>query len=565
MLENSASNRPRGWIAGLCALLAAVVLTTLLTRPPDYIDTFNYAKNIVDHGSLPASQDPFWDFGHVLWRPIGKLIWSTFGFVLTKLNDAPEFQIALGLIGLSIASVIVCTTVLYLLLLRVSQTLWIAMLATYAFMVSRFVLDYALTGMAYATGIMLQVASLYVLYSALQESRLTVRRALLSGVLAGASVCVWFPYGFTLTGFLLFALLWSGAKNLPLDTRLRFTALWVAAIAAVLLAAYIPIMQFRGVHSVADFRAWMTASSYGIRPTRGLLRAAVAIPRSFVWMGDAGVLFKRFLFDAAHRWVTAPELINGAWRILLVYGVLATWAWLALRTMLGRTLLWCLALTAAPTMYFAIFLFDPAPPIRYIAFYPLLFLGFAGLMHSDKSAFGRWILPIFCVLIGVLNLTGMSRLGGDAEFGEAPQRLQSLNEHAASGDRILILTLQDKLNQLVYQRPFSPASRNRAALWPVIVTGTDYLQQWQARAAQEMLNTWQSGGRIWLSKRMLAQEPRSDWNWVEGDDYRISWAQIPAYFQAFELSSDFGGEDGFAEIVHSPHNETMLKDTLRSR
>lgn len=52
-------------------------LAMSLTEPRFYADTANYALHIVQHSrrnSAPG-QDPLWDFGHVLWKPLGYVLW----------------------------------------------------------------------------------------------------------------------------------------------------------------------------------------------------------------------------------------------------------------------------------------------------------------------------------------------------------------------------------------------------------------------------------------------------------------------------------------------------------
>jgi hypothetical protein len=557
---------PARWRTGLVIVLLAVAGAIFLTEPPDYIDSFNYAQHIVKHGGIPAAGDPFWDFGHVMWRPLGALVWRTLGTAASLFYQDPLLQAALSLVWISVVSAFTCTVFLYLLILRSTRQVWVACLTTIAFMASCAVLDYALTGMAYTAGIALQIASLYVLFSSIQKERFTASRALLSGILAGASVCLWFPYGFTLVGFLLFGFLWNAEGKRPeIRVRAGFMCVWIAAIALALALCYVPAMHFRGIHTLADFQAWIAASRYGISPTRGGLRAAIAIPRSFVWMGDAGILFKRFLFDAADRWSLLPSLVDGIWKIAAVYGVLALLTFYWLRRAAGRIVVACLLATAAPTMIFAVFLFDPSPPIRYIALYPLLFFGLSFAISTDrKSVLGRIVFPGFCLMIAAVNLTGMSRFHSEPAFARAAIRLDELNRRVAPGDRVLILVLRDDINRLANHKPFDPISRNRASLWAVIPLGAD-VEIWKSQIAAEILRTWSEGGRVWLSKRMLAPAPRPDWNWVEGDDTRIAWADIPAYFRPFEVSSGFGGEDGFLEFVRSPENETRLRETKDSK
>jgi hypothetical protein len=70
---------PNSLYAAAIVLFCALLL--LLTEPRFYADTMNYALHIVQHASrhsLPG-RDPVWDFGHVLWKPLGYVLWCITG------------------------------------------------------------------------------------------------------------------------------------------------------------------------------------------------------------------------------------------------------------------------------------------------------------------------------------------------------------------------------------------------------------------------------------------------------------------------------------------------------
>jgi hypothetical protein len=52
---------------------------------------------------------------------------------------------------------------------------------------------------------------------------------------------------------------------------------------------------------------------------------------------------------------------------------------------------------------------------------------------------------------------------------------------------------------------------------------------------------------------------------VEGDDQRIPWASIPAFFGKLDLLAPFGGPDGFAELAPSEKNQTVLREVSVGR
>src|SRR5215831_13805995 len=100
--------RPKGWKTGLALVLLAVAGMLFFTQPPDYVDSFNYATHVVEHtaGRIPAAIDPFWDFGHLLWRPLGAWAWRT--LPVRSFYHEPVLAAALGMIVINAVSAFAC-------------------------------------------------------------------------------------------------------------------------------------------------------------------------------------------------------------------------------------------------------------------------------------------------------------------------------------------------------------------------------------------------------------------------------------------------------------------------
>src|SRR2546430_11460043 len=60
----------------------------------------------------------------------------------------------------------------------------------------------------------------------------------------------------------------------------------------------------------------------------------------------------------------------------------------------------------------------------------------------------------------------------------------------------------------------------------------------------------------------LSSRPRAEWNWVEGADERIKWADLPAFFSQFDAGPTVGGEDGFLLLPHSSKNQKIINDLV---
>lgn len=217
-----------------------------------------------------------------------------------------------------------------------------------------------------------------------------------------------------------------------------------------------------------------------------------------------------------------------------------------------------LSAAAAPVVVFAAFLFDPGPPERYLAVFPLLFVAFARVLARDApTIFSRFVLPaFFCAMLAV-NVTGMSKFKADPVRAAARQRLEGLNQRVTPRDRILLPSYRDDVSRFLQTMPFDPASRNRELCDVVIETGSLKMLVWKHTVAETALRTWRSGGQVWLSRRLFWPVPSPAW-WIEGDDTRVSWADVCSFFQQLDTEAPFGGPDGFAELARSENNLRLL-------
>ncbi|HEY7212348.1 MAG TPA: hypothetical protein VH477_18885 [Bryobacteraceae bacterium] len=552
--------------AALCAVIAASILLLLLIRPIGYVDTFDYAKHVVDesHHLLKPQQNPFWEFGHVLGRPLGYVLWSPLRGVLRTLCQGDDILAAGSvLIGISIAAGFLGAIFLFLLLTRLTRNTTIAAIVSVAYLSTHALLFYTETGMAYVPGISCQIAALYYLQRFIDEGRFSAVRGALAGLFLGLSLVLWFPYVLSVPGILCYALLIpetvpGGALTCDFRQRMPGLAGMAAGTIMPLLLVYLPVMIFCGFTHASAIAQWIARSRYDKRPINGLLRMAGSIPRAFLALNQGNTEWKRILFE--HRRFTAGVLIKtGVWKLLLVYGMFALLVAQLWRSMWGRRLLLCLAAAAIPVVIFAAFLFEAGPPERYMALFPLLFLGFAWIMADRQaSALVRLALAAFFASMLLTNMPALFRFRSEAGFESARARLAALNPILTSNDRILIFSLQDTVMGFVQAHPFDLLSRDRYLMIPAVPWGTIHVRQWRQQVAERTLSVWQRNGNIWISQRLLYERPDPAWGWVAGDDPRVSWEEVPAFFHSLDLVSPRGGDDGFSEIARTAKNEAHL-------
>ena len=559
------NNRPRlpeGWSLWLAGVLGVYLVTLLLIRPEDYSDTFNYAKHIVDQHYLPAQPQgsAFWDFGHVLWRPMGYMVWSPFRGVLAKAFGGDELLAAGAvLISLSIVGGLTGAVFLFLLAARTTRSPAAAAIATVGYLSTNAILHYQLTGMSYVAGLACQIAGLYYLHRSITERRLGFARGIAAGLPLGLSVVVWFPYVLSLPGIFCYALLVREGDDIP-DFRRRAALLvgLAAGAAAVVMVVYGCAMAAGHFTSVASVSNWIARSRYDKLPNRGVLRMLGSIPRGFFSLGQGSTAWKRMLFE--HRILSPVDLIRtGIWKVALVYLALAASVHALWRSVWGRRLLVCLFVTALPIAIFAAFLFEATPPERYMAAFPLLFLGFAWIMADPGAGrIVRFALAAFFACTLAVNVTALLRFREPAEFESARIELRALNDRIAPHDCIVVLSLQDPVVRLVEARPFSPSSRIRFQYFSPVPWGSAHPESWRRVVAERVETAWKNGGRAWLANRFLADLPDPAWGWVEGDDRRIRWSDFHLFFERLDLGNAFGGTDGFSEILPTERNRLVF-------
>lgn len=554
---------PSHWRRWLAVVIGIYALTLLLTRPDTYIDSFNYAKHIVDHaaGAVNPRQDPFWDFGHVLWRPMGYFIYCLFGGPLTALFHGNRiFAAAASLIVWNIAGALVAVVFVYLLAARLTGCAGVAAVAAIGFLSTHAVMNFKLTGNAYAAGIACQAAALYFLYTALQQRPTALRRSITAGALLGLSVAIWFPFVLPAPGYLCFALLWRD-QTTPLEwrPRIRLLAAACVAAAAALAAAYLPAMAFHQIRTPTDLLQWVKTSRYGIQPSRGVARMLFTIPRGFLLIGTDNDLLKRLLLRTPGDPISLAGAVRAVWKPLTVYLFLAVLA-LRLRTEeWSRRMLACLAVAALPLLIFAAFLFDPSPPERYLGVFPLLFAAVALLLARQPSArTSRIVLAGFLGVMLAANAAAMWRFRTVAGEAQIVARLESVNRVAAPGDIILVPSWQDEGYRFVDSQPFHPASRFRLGLQPAVPIGSVNSAHWQGPQSKVILDAWRTGGQVWVSRRLLLNTPSPAW-WIESDENRIQWNDVRAFYGALDEANATGGADGFFELARSPRNQALLE------
>ena len=501
------------------------------------------------------SENPFWDFGHLLWRPVGLVLLKVF---------SPLSQLAVGIdpahnlfflfMSLNFAAGLLCCVLLYCLMERLTDRRWVVVLVTIGFVLSNGFLNFTQTGSPYIIGLAFLLSGLYLLLR--RKGDVSLRTSALAGLLFAVSVTMWTLYGLVVPSIIAAPLVLFGASR-----RVTRAVMFSAATFILVTAVTYGLVMFNiGVHSPGDLRDWIAASSHGVH-TSGASRMLFGLPRSFIHMGNDGVLFKRFLLHDPFNPVSAIDLMRASlWKLGLFYLALAS-TFVALVVSSARRVLILFLINAVPVICFAV-LFDGGAVERYLPLYPIMFLSFAYTIGSLRVPRVLKVLPVmFFAVAALANVGEMARPALAHKQQRTVERLEGVVSRLRPHSWIVTTHLQDEIVNFQGSSPFHPLNKhNTYRIYPLVNVNSAQATEWRQQFLSHVLDTWSKDGDVWLSTRLRSPRPQPDWNWVEGDDPNVSWTDIYNFFAALQMGALAGGSDGFVLLDRSNVNEELFKD-----
>jgi hypothetical protein len=553
----AASLAARKFLGALLIVFCGLIF--YLIEPRFYADTANYALHIVLHwqGMITPGRDPLWDFGHVVWKPLGYLLWQITGGAQSSL---PNVQAARVLIDVSLLFTFAGALVFFLLVTNYTGKPWAGFLTAIGLVSTHAVLNYAQTGASYIPGTVCQIIALFYFE---RQLRLARDRATLSwllpGIFLGLSIIFWFPYSLTVPSVLVFALRYQ-----MVDFRDRVSLILRAAAvcALIVIGVYIFAVISNHITSFAMAHDWYLRSQYGKSQTKGYLRAITGIPRGFFYLGDDGIMWKRLLFQrssGAHGTALAWLIVQMSWKLVAVYAFLCVVLIGLVRAAEpgGRELLATLLFAAGPILVFAIILFEAGPPERYLPVFPMLFLG-AGYLLARQRHLRAWLLGFFAVMLAV-NSVALSRALERGRWSTTAAKLEALDQVATPNDVLWVMSYQDDVFRMAEEHPLDPLLLRAPRLRVVAELQSQALASWPETVSKIAVDSWHDGRQVWISKRLLAPQPKLEWNWIEGDDSRVHWREFPAFFSRLQTAGECCGHDGYVRLAQSPENTRILE------
>lgn len=542
-------------------VMLVYLLATSLTDAHFMADTADYVDSIAARAS--GTFYDYWEFGHLFWRPLGWLFYKASTLFVAPVDEAGmRAQIVWTLLVINWLAGLVCVLCLYGLVRRISKVEWVANVVTIAFICSQGFLNFAQTGCSYVPGLMMLLLGLWLLTRGGERNDFSWRTAALAGTCLAVAVCFWVPYLWAIPAALALPLLLY-----RMDAERKRLA-WRTAIVFVVVVglSYAAVLAHLGIYSVAGVRAWIASASHG-NETRGLMRMVFGLSRSFINMGNDGVLFKRYLLHDPFNPVTTIDLFRlSLWKIGLFYCFLLAVILNLLRSSEGKRVFTLLLVNAIPVLAFAT-LFDGGAIERYLPLYPLLFISLGYSLSSGQSL--RWpkvFALAFVAILALVNASVMAKITLNRQQEASVSRIKDLEPLLKPHSVVLTATWLDDLINFNRSFPLHAINRRGGVVIGALVTpGTSQSEVWRQEFASRTLKAWDGGNDVWVSKSVFSERPPAVSNWTEGDDRHVSWHDFNTFFANLKVEQAVGGEDGFVLIAPSLENREFLESFVQDQ
>jgi hypothetical protein len=470
-------------------------------------DTTGYVRNILLFNHDPvAGRRVFWDFGHLLWRPLGWLLLRLIGGVLPYAKTG-EYNLSLAVLLIATAVISGFITILLFrsLAMRLLNQELAAVYVAITFLCFHAFLNYVQTGTPYIIGLMWLTLSLWSTVRTTETGAKGSRYALLSGVLAALAVLFWFPYILAIPGVLAASFLWSTHTSSSEARRCAVLASLTLASASMLICVgyVVPLIQLH-MHSIGDLRDWVIASSHGWNQNRRALRLASGLPRSFVWIGDEGMLIKRYLLHDPYAHVSLWQVLSRQfWLIVVFYVFSASVLWVLTRSVSGWRIFQILAAAGVPVLVFAVVIFEPGSMERYLPVYPFLCLAVAFCVSQWQQNRIAVSICVACMSIAILaNVAALRKSSVLRKYQETAERARGLANRVGPSGVVALFSQNDELYSLASSFPFDPVMRKTSLpVYDVIALATSDAREWRQHFARRVVQAFGQQQSVWVSKR----------------------------------------------------------------
>jgi hypothetical protein len=553
-IEPGARPQTAWWLAVAAVLY---VLALLLTRAPFAGDSAVYVDDAVKVRTGVLPPQALWEFGHALWRPLAYLLTPLAeALVPSSIAWTPGLKVMAALYAVSELCGLVVMLLMADLLRRLARH-WAAVLVPVLILVwgSSF-LSYSQTATPYIVSLALLVVAVWCSITGPGSGLV---RAVVTGTALGLSALFWFPF---VLAFPAGAAAPLFCRRDALATRVRDVMLALALAGLLLAAGLLAASLAAGCRSVSDFLAWFAASSHGWKQNRRLVRAVSGCARLLIDLGPTGVLLKRFTFKDPYNPVSLGQLARQVlWQIGLFWALIGAAVIAAARSR-ALYVAALFALAAGPMFFFAVALFEPSSPERFLPVLPFLLFAFAAAWTADRQSTLERALQVlivaFALLLPVMNGPTMLR-GVSAD--PAVERLLDFRRSAGVDDTLYTVVRPD--TQLTLS-PFHEVNRpTPVSVVPLLEVASASVREWRRNFARYVLERWSKGSDVWVVKGAFSDRPDASLAWVEGDAAGVHWRDIPSFLRTLEYDRESARADGARRVSRSAATRTILERTVQ--
>jgi hypothetical protein len=168
----------------------------------------------------------------------------------------------------------------------------------------------------------------------------------------------------------------------------------------------------------------------------------------------------------------------------------------------------------------------------------------------------------FFATVVVVNGLALSRWQVRRYHRELARRVEELLPRLKPGSRVV--TVKDSIKLLPRDFPLEISSRGLVVA-EAVTPGLADAPRWREAFRRLVKEAWKARGDVWVSRRLLGEAPPASGSWVEGDDPRVSWAEIHGFFSHLDLGEAVGGENGFVRLLPSAKTRKALDASGKRR
>lgn len=544
------SEQKKAWVIGLPYFAAALIFSLAVSTTNGYFwaDSADYVDSVIAYQNGVDYQ--FWEFGHLLWRPLGWIIWSS----LFDISDANVWrnQIFLTYMWISLISGLGSTLVLAHILRNLNVSVAINITTIAGFVFFHGFINFAQTGTSYVTALFfLIVAYVFSFHSSPSRPHLG---ACLAGCALALSTVFWIAFVWTIPAGILVAPILYGFSA----SNIRRAVVTLAAFMCIVLVIFGTVLMVMQIDSVPALNKWIMSASHG-NETSGIARMIFGISRSFVFMGDVGLDFKRFLIADSQSKPEFWVLINATLlKVVVFYAVGGLLTFVLLRSSIGRRYFLFGIVACVPLSVFAVS-FDGGALERYLPFAPAVFMAFAVGISVSRSQIVKGSLIVAIVALVTLNSISMVLWERVALNNAGRDRALTARILTSNNAVVFLISWNDPLVNFNRSFPFHELNNFGNVRLNVLVTpGLDQTKTWREEFAARVLRAWGQGQEVWLSTRGFVDSPEPEWRWIDGDDRNVRWADFPSFLNELEFGERIGGPDGYVKVARTVSNQSLF-------